>query len=121
MLNNFHLPVFIKHRVVGWFSSVRQLFCVHVVVEKSCILCSKDGFGLSEFKNPPPCPSKTWSNKVTPVWYNSIRKYTIENPDEYDLEFGIGVEIGVFTVEDYYYTKGWTVRQNWIDKGYLNT
>jgi hypothetical protein len=108
MFSNFRLPVFFKHHVVGWFSS---LFHVHQwgsFDNNTCIVCGKKAVGLPKFQNPPSCPVKGWSNKVTPGWFNSVRKYTIENPDEYDLEFGIGVEIGIFTIEDYYYTKGWT-------------
>jgi hypothetical protein len=32
--------------------------------------------------------------------------YTIVNPDEYDKMYGLSVEIGVMSVEEYYYTKG---------------
>jgi hypothetical protein len=35
------------------------------------------------------------------------KKYTIVNPDEYDKQYGLAVEIGIITVEDYYFTKGY--------------
>lgn len=109
MFNIFRLPILLKHNVVGWFSFFRRLVCRHNIVERECVNCGKKGFGLPVFNNPPPPPKKEWSNNVTPAWFNEVRKYTIVDPDEYDIKFGIGVEIGVFTVEDYYYTKGWTL------------
>ena len=44
-------------------------------------------------------------------WLGDKRKYTIVNPDEYDKEYGITVELGIYSVEEYYYIKGWTLGQ----------
>ncbi len=33
--------------------------------------------------------------------------YTIVNPDEYDKQYGLLVEIGQMTVEEYYFIKGY--------------
>jgi hypothetical protein len=100
------LPLLLKTHVGGWFLFFRRWFCRHDIVEKVCTKCGKTGFGMPIYKNPPCPPKIEWTNEVTPKYFDSIRKYTIKSPDKYDLEYGITVEIGVMSVEEYFYTKG---------------
>ena len=42
--------------------------------------------------------------------------YTIVNPDEYDKQHGLLVEIGQMSIEEYYYIKGYHFGQKTIDE-----
>lgn len=57
-----------------------------------------------------PEPYKNGLNEA----FNKV--YTIVNPDEYDKQYGLLVEIGQMSVEEYYYIKGHLFGQKTIDE-----
>lgn len=44
-------------------------------------------------------------------WLEDKRKYTFKTKDEYDEEFGILLELGIYNIEEYFYIKGYHLGQ----------
>lgn len=80
-------------------------------LRQTCVIASLSSAFCKLFcRQEVPKPYKNGINEA----FNKV--YTIVNPDEYDKQYGLLIEIGQMSVEEYYYIKGHYFGQKTIDE-----